>query len=83
MHEPSAFQPLEDARPTLGRSERIAGWVVGLIFLGLGIAVLVVTGGVGAGPLVATAALAGLGAQALWATARDRRCWLARIGPLP
>lgn len=83
MNEPSAFQALEDAHPTLGRGERIAGWAVGLVFVGLGIAVLVVAGSIGTAPLVAAAALAGLGAQALWATARGRRSWLARIGPLP
>lgn len=83
MQEPSAFQPLEDARRALTRGERIAGWVVGLVFVGLGIAVLVVAGGVGTGPILAAAALAGLGAQALWATTRGRRSSLARIGPLP
>ncbi|MBS0430419.1 MAG: hypothetical protein JSR41_24295 [Proteobacteria bacterium] len=82
MHEPSALQPLA-APPTLRRSERIAGWVAGLIFLGLGVAVLVAAGKVGTGALVAAAALAGLGVQSLWATARGRRSWLARIGPLP
>ena len=83
MREPSAFQPLEDAHPVLRRGERIAGWLVGLVFMGLGVAVLVVAGSIGSGPIVAAAALAGVGAQALWATARGRRSWLARIGPLP
>lgn len=83
MHEPSAFQPLEGARSALTRGERRAGWAAGLLFVGLAIAVLILTDGSGAGPRVAAAALGGLGAQALWATARGRRSWLARIGPLP
>jgi hypothetical protein len=83
MHEPSAFQPLGEPRPALGRGERVAGWAAGLLFVALGIAVLLGSGDMAIGPRVAGAALIGLGAQALWATARGRRSWLVRIGPLP
>lgn len=83
MHDPAALQPPGEARAGLTRGERIAGWAAGLLFVALGIAVLAGSDDMAAGPLVAAAALAGLGAQALWATARGRRSWLARIGPLP
>lgn len=66
-------------RPT--RGQRIAGAILGGIFLGCGIACLFLAD---TGIIVACGlALGGLGVQALWASGQGRRSWLDRVGPLP
>ncbi|WP_049621134.1 hypothetical protein [Frateuria defendens] len=68
----------------LSTATRLVTAGVGLLFVGLGVAVLASRHAQGGwGSLLAALALLALGAEALLGALRNRRPWLWRIGPLP
>jgi hypothetical protein len=70
-----------------GTREKLDRWVtaaIGLLFVGIAIAILVLSAG--ERPIAAFLAAfvtGGLGVDALLSAARNRRSFLSRIGPLP
>ena len=76
----------DDANPPKdqGTRERIAAVVIGALFVGIALAILVsFVHDLSVGPVLATIVIGGLGIEALLSAARNRRCLLSRIGPLP
>ena len=67
-----------------GTRERCAAAVIGALFVGIALAILVSSAhGWSPGPVLAATVIGGLGIEALVSAARNRRCLLSRIGPLP
>ncbi len=76
----------DDANPLKdqGTRERIAAVVIGALFVGIALAILVsFVHDLSVGPVLAAIVIGGLGIEALLSAARNRRCLLSRIGPLP
>lgn len=68
----------------LSTATRLVTAAVGLLFVGLGLAVLASRHAqAGWGSLLAALALLVLGTETLLGALRNRRPWLWRIGPLP
>lgn len=78
-----AVDPNPRRPQTHSRGERIAGALLGLIFVGSGVWILADATLTTAVRLGVGAALGLLGGNALQAAWRRRRSWLSRIGPLP
>jgi len=69
---------------TGGTRERVAAFVIGAFFVGVAVAILVTSrSDLSVGPVLAAVVIGGLGIEALLSAARNRRCLLSRIGPLP
>jgi len=67
-----------------GTRERVAAALIGALFVGIALAILVsFVHDLSAGPVLAAVVIGGLGIEALLSAARNRRCLLSRIGPLP
>jgi len=76
----------DDAKPLKdqGTRERIAAVAIGVLFVGIAIAILAsFVDDLSVGPVLAAVVIGGLGIEALLSAARKRRCLLSRIGPLP
>ena len=67
-----------------GGRERWAAVAIGALFIAIAISIPVASGGdLGVAAWFAVGVIAGLGLEALVSAARNRRCLLSRIGPLP
>jgi hypothetical protein len=67
-----------------GTRERIAAAVIGALFVAIALAIVVTSvHDLSAGPLLTAIVIGSLGVEALFSAARNRRCLLSRIGPLP
>jgi hypothetical protein len=67
-----------------GTRERVAAVLIGALFVGIALAILAsFMHDLSVGPLLAAVVIGGLGIEALLSAARNRRCLLSRIGPLP
>lgn len=67
-----------------GTRERVAAVLIGALFVGIALAILVsFMQDLSAGPVLAALVIGSLGIEALLSAARNRRCLLSRIGPLP
>jgi hypothetical protein len=67
-----------------GTRERVAAVLIGALFVGIALAILVsFMHDLSVGPVLAALVIGGLGIEALLSAARNRRCLLSRIGPLP
>lgn len=76
----------DDANPAKseGTRERVAAVLIGALFVGIAVAILVAfMQDLSIGPVLAALVIGGLGVEALLSAARNRRCLLSRIGPLP
>lgn len=64
--------------------ERVAAALIGGLFVGIALSILVVSANdLTVGAVLVAAVVGGLGIEALFSAARNRRCLLSRIGPLP
>jgi hypothetical protein len=64
--------------------ERGAAFVIGVLFVGVAVAILVTSrNDLSVGAVLAAVVIGGLGIEALLSAVRNRRCLLSRIGPLP
>jgi len=71
-------------RKDQGTRDRVAAAVIGAFFVGIALAILVsFVHDLSVGPVLAAIVIGGLGIEALLSAARNRRCLLSRIGPLP
>lgn len=67
-----------------GTRERVVAALIGALFVGIAIAIVVSTmHDWSPGTVLAAIVIGGLGVEALFSAARSRRCLLSRIGPLP
>jgi hypothetical protein len=67
-----------------GGRERWVAAAIGALFVAIAISIPVAASGpLGLGAWFAVGLIAGLGLEALASAARNRRCLLSRIGPLP
>jgi len=67
-----------------GRLERWVATAIGALFIAIAVFILLSSPDTpGWGALLASAAIGGLGVEAVVSAARNRRCLLSRIGPLP
>jgi hypothetical protein len=67
-----------------GTRERVAAVLIGALFVGIALAILVsFMHDLSVGPVLAAVVIGGLGIEALLSAAHNRRCLLSRIGPLP
>ena len=67
-----------------GTRERVAAALIGALFVGIALAILASSlHDLSAGPVLAAVVIGGLGLEAVLSAARNRRCLLSRIGPLP
>lgn len=67
-----------------GLRERVAAVLIGALFVGIALAILAsFMHDLSVGPVLAAVVIGGLGIEALLSAARNRRCLLSRIGPLP
>lgn len=67
-----------------GTRERVVAALIGALFVGIAIAIVVSTRhDWSSGTALAAIVIGGLGVEALFSAARSRRCLLSRIGPLP
>lgn len=76
----------DEENPTTGEGtrERVAAFLIGALFVGIALAILVsFMQDLSAGPVLAALVIGSLGIEALLSAARNRRCLLSRIGPLP
>ena len=76
----------DDANPTRDRGtrERVAAAVIGVLFVAVALAIVVTSvRDLSTGPVLAAIVIGSLGVEALISAARNRRCLLSRIGPLP
>jgi hypothetical protein len=76
----------DDANPAKreGSGERVAAVLIGALFVGISLAILAAfMHDLSVGPVLAAVVIGGLGIEALLSAARNRRCLLSRIGPLP
>lgn len=65
-----------------GTLDRWVAAAIGTLFIAIALFILV-SDAPGLGPLFAAAVIGGLGLEAVVSAARNRRCLLSRIGPLP
>jgi hypothetical protein len=71
-------------REDQGTRDRVAAAVIGAFFVGIALAILAsFVHDLSVGPVLAAAVIGGIGVEALLSAARNRRCLLSRIGPLP
>ena len=67
-----------------GTRERVAAVLIGALFVGIAVVILAsFMHDLSVGPVLAAIVIGGLGVEALLSAARNRRCLLSRIGPLP
>lgn len=67
-----------------GKRERWIAAAIGALFIAIAVFLLVSSSDTpGWGALLAGAVIGGLGLEAVVSAARNRRCLLSRIGPLP
>lgn len=80
-------EPMKQSKPEPGRAagrERWAAAAIGTLFLAIAVSIPAASAGpLGLGAWLAVGLIAGLGVEALVGAARNRRCLLSRIGPLP
>jgi hypothetical protein len=77
-------KPREPGTGREGSRERWAATAIGALFVAIAISIPVAASGpLGLGAWFAVGVIAGLGLEALVSAARNRRCLLSRIGPLP
>jgi hypothetical protein len=77
---------IDDPNPAKdqGTRERVAAVLIGALFVGIALAILAsFMHDLSVGALLAAVVIGGLGIEALLSAARNRRCLLSRIGPLP
>jgi hypothetical protein len=79
--------PVSDQpNPTTGQGtrERVAAAVIGALFVAAALAIVMSSlPDLTTGPVLAAIVIGSLGVEALLSAARNRRCLLSRIGPLP
>ena len=69
---------------TQSAPERIAAAVIGTLFTGIAVAIVVYSAhDLSVGALVASVVIGALGIEALVSAMRNRRCLISRIGPMP
>jgi hypothetical protein len=69
---------------TRNAPERIAAAIIGTLFTGIAVAILVYSAhDLSVGAVVASVVIGALGIEALFSAARNRRCLISRIGPMP
>jgi hypothetical protein len=74
----------EAGAPREDRRERRAAAAIGVLFVAVAVSIpLAASDPLGLGAWLAIGVIAGLGLEALVSAARNRRCLLSRIGPLP
>lgn len=76
----------DEDNPTTGEGtrERVAAVLIGALFVSIAVVILVsFLHDLSIGPMLAAMVIGGLGIEALLSAARNRRCLLSRIGPLP
>ena len=67
-----------------GTRERVVAALIGALFVGIAVAIVVSTmHDWSPGSVLAAIVTGGLGVEALYSAVRSRRCLLSRIGPLP
>lgn len=67
-----------------GKRERWVATAIGALFIAIAVYILLSSSHTpGWGALLAAAVIGGLGLEAVFSAARNRRCLLSRIGPLP
>jgi len=67
-----------------GTRERVVAVLIGALFVGIALAILAsFMHDLSVGPVLTAVVIGGLGIEALFSAARNRRCLLSRIGPLP
>ncbi|MGZ8982211.1 MAG: hypothetical protein ACXW2G_07940 [Burkholderiaceae bacterium] len=67
-----------------GSRERWAAVAIGVLFIAIAISIPIASSGpLGLAAWIAVGLIAGLGLEAIVSAARNRRCLLSRIGPLP
>ncbi|MGE5160482.1 MAG: hypothetical protein ACM3O5_03160 [Betaproteobacteria bacterium] len=73
-----------NAAKSQGARERLVAALIGALFVGIAVAIVVTTRHDWSfGTVLAAIVVGGLGVEALFSAARSRRCLLSRIGPLP
>ena len=78
------MNPSEDRQRARGKRDRWVTAAMGLLFVGIALAILATAAGLNpVAAFVAAFVTGGLGIDALWSAARNRRSILSRIGPLP
>ena len=71
-----------DRQGTRSTTYRVFTAVLGVVFVGVAIVILVISERT-FGPFTAALVVGALGVNAIVSALRNRECWLARIGPLP